>query len=375
MEAFLCNSFASLEEVEPAWKKVCTPEGLADHPFWAADWLTLWWKHFGAGEAMRWVLVRDDGRLIAIAPLRRRRRVVSGFGEGVTDYGGFLLAEDPEKGVSGVWTALREGETHADRLALDPLPVNSPTLSGWCSLLDGLGWPYWVWPTYQAPAVRWPDGWEAYWAGRKAKLKANLRRRRRSLESLGEVTITHCASEGELDALWPETQRLHRARWRGRHTRSLFTHPLGQQFYRAVASAFLHLGWLDLAFLCLDGRPIAFHYGFRYKRRYYYYIPAFDPDYAAYAPSTQLMIYLMQRAWETGCEVFDFLIGDEPYKYDWATEDQQTVRLVFPLRQGWSRATTTLAVGRERLIQELRHSPAIRRVVKPLLGWKKTLVG
>jgi CelD/BcsL family acetyltransferase involved in cellulose biosynthesis len=136
-----------------------------------------------------------------------------------------------------------------------------------------------------------------------------------------------------------------------------------------VAKAFLKRGWLDLAFLCLDGQPIAFHFGFRYRRRYYYYIPAFDPSCAAYAPSTQLLVRLMRKACEEGFEVFDFLIGNEPYKYDWATENHLTAKLVFPLHQGWRSTTTALAVGRERLIHKAQRSPAVRRVVKPILGW------
>jgi CelD/BcsL family acetyltransferase involved in cellulose biosynthesis len=153
-----------------------------------------------------------------------------------------------------------------------------------------------------------------------------------------------------------------------------------------VAKAFLKRGWLDLAFLCLDGQPIAFHFGFRYRRRYYYYIPAFDPSCAAYAPSTQLLVRLMRKACEEGFEVFDFLIGNEPaceegfevfdflignepYKYDWATENHLTAKLVFPLHQGWRNTTTALAVGRERLIHKAQRSHAVRRVVKPILGW------
>jgi CelD/BcsL family acetyltransferase involved in cellulose biosynthesis len=368
METFLCHSVAELEEVAPSWKEVCSPEGLADHPFWTADWLSLWWKYFGAKDAMRWVVVREDGRLAAIAPLWRKGWLISCFGEGVSDYAGFLLPKESEEELSVVLEALRQHETHALRVAIDPLPYGSPTLVSLCSLLERLDWPHWVWPTYEAPAVRWSKGWEAYWDSRKAKLKANVRRRRRNLESLGEVTISRCESEEDLNAMWPETQRLHQARWHGRYTRSLYTHPVGQEFYKALAQAFLIRGWLDLTFLYLDSKPIAFHFGFCYGGRFYYYIPAFDPAYAAYAPSTQLLVHLLERSFEAGFEVFDFLIGDEPYKYDWATENQQTFRLVFPLRQGWSKTATTLAVHWERFVQKLRSSPSVRRLAKPALG-------
>lgn len=369
METLLCDSLTALERAEPAWRELCSPEGLADHPFWTAEWLTLWWEHFGAGNDMRWVVVRDGARPVALAPLWRKGQVMSCFGEGVTDYAGFLLPDNPEGVFPLVWDALVQGESGGRRVVLDPLPTDSPTWTGLRGLLDKLGWPYWGWPSYEAPAARWPEGWDAYWAGRKSKLKANLRRRRRNLESLGEVTVVYCESQEELDSLWPEAQRLHRARWHGRYTQSLFTRPVGEGFYKALAREFLRRGWLDMAFLSLDGRPIAFHFGFRYKRRYYYYIPAFDPRYAPYAPSTQLLVRLMRRACQEGFEVFDFLIGNEPYKYDWATETHVTGRLVFPMRrQGWSKTATALAAGRDRLLQQCRESPAVRRLTKPVLG-------
>jgi hypothetical protein len=107
-------------------------------------------------------------------------------------------------------------------------------------------------------------------------------------------------------------------------------------------------GLLDLRVLDAGGRPIAMHAGVVHAGRYYYWLPAHDPDASAYSPGTLLLEHLLESAYQHGWE-FDFLLGGEPYKLAYATH----VRLVglagqVPLPQRAYRALRSAAVAQVR---------------------------
>ena len=64
-----------------------------------------------------------------------------------------------------------------------------------------------------------------------------------------------------------------------------------------------------------DEEPVAAAFGFQDERAYYLYNSAYDPRAAAASPGAVLVDSLVQRAIAAGLERFDFLKGDEPYKF------------------------------------------------------------
>jgi CelD/BcsL family acetyltransferase involved in cellulose biosynthesis len=130
-------------------------------------------------------------------------------------------------------------------------------------------------------------------------------------------------------------------------------------------------GWLDLAALELDGRLLAFALTFKRGGTLFYYLPAFDPDYARYAPSAMLLAHLIETACGEGLGELDFMLGDEPYKAQWASGSRSTSRLVIGAPTVAGRLALAgfrgYLVGRERA----RRSPLIQRARR--YGWRGLL--
>ena len=115
---------------------------------------------------------------------------------------------------------------------------------------------------------------------------------------------------------------LHARRWQGQHTSTVFSSSsTGRSFYRGSIPSAVRQGFADLSLLKLDERVIASAIGFHHAHEFSYYMPAWDPVYQRYAPSTLLIVHLMQYASARGATRFDFMLGDEPYKAQWATSD------------------------------------------------------
>jgi CelD/BcsL family acetyltransferase involved in cellulose biosynthesis len=75
-----------------------------------------------------------------------------------------------------------------------------------------------------------------------------------------------------------------------------------------------HTGWLRFMRLDWDGRPIAFHYGFRYRGTYHWDTPSFAIDLAHRSPGSVLIRQLLLAAIAEGAETFDFGLGDLEFK-------------------------------------------------------------
>jgi len=98
-----------------------------------------------------------------------------------------------------------------------------------------------------------------------------------------------------------------------------------REFHLGLAKSFASNGWLNLAFLSLDGEPVAAKYGFIYGNKFYSYLSGFAPDYSKYRVGSVINMYLLRAMIDRGLKEFDFLNGEEPYKTRWNTRVRRVV--------------------------------------------------
>src|SRR5205823_1558429 len=125
------------------------------------------------------------------------------------------------------------------------------------------------------------------------------------------------AAKDDLDGGMEALFRLHQRRWRGRGLPGQFASGRVRAFHREVAQQCATRGWLRLHTLRLDGRIQAVLYCFHYGGGGYYYLGGFEPELARYSPGTVLTAHAIRSAIDEGAREFDFVRGDEPYKYVW----------------------------------------------------------
>jgi CelD/BcsL family acetyltransferase involved in cellulose biosynthesis len=130
----------------------------------------------------------------------------------------------------------------------------------------------------------------------------------------------------DVESALQTTIDLHRKRW-GVHGVSDAFQPEVIPFHREFARLAAELGWLRLSVLRLDGTSVAALYGFRYGSTYYFYQSGFDPDYAKHSVGVALMGWTIKAAIEEGAVEYDFLHGDEEYKFHWASGVRSLNRL------------------------------------------------
>ncbi|HEY7767257.1 GNAT family N-acetyltransferase [Longimicrobium sp.] len=210
-------------------------------------------------------------------------------------------AADPPTGVRPVaWipVALRGTVTLAEWKGAGAPPECEP-----CPYLDWRGTPSW-----EEAAARLPQ-------------QTDTRRKGRKLEA--EVgPIRYVADD-------PDPAAFQRClQWKSRQYRAT---GVGDGFAdRRNVELFERLrdtGLLTISSLYAGERLAAVHFGVLHEGRFASWIPAYDVELQKYSPGRLLQHAMMEDSFRRGDTEFDFLIGDEEYKYLYATH----VRIAGPV--------------------------------------------
>jgi hypothetical protein len=92
----------------------------------------------------------------------------------------------------------------------------------------------------------------------------------------------------------------------------------------------------------IDGRPVAWNYGFRFGGSWFWYLPTFQMEYEHVSPGSCLLRLMVEEgARDASLQWLDLGLGDEPYKERFANNTRET-RYVH-LSRGFQRHVASLA--------------------------------
>jgi CelD/BcsL family acetyltransferase involved in cellulose biosynthesis len=139
------------------------------------------------------------------------------------------------------------------------------------------------------------------------------------MRKLGSVDIDHFCEHARIEPLLAAFFAQHIKRWAGTPFPSLFLDGKQRAFYHKLSEFVSSRGWLRFTRVSLDNEPVAFHFGFLFQNAFLWYKPCFDINGAHQSPGEVLLRALLLQSREEGAEVFDFGLGDEPFKSRFAT--------------------------------------------------------
>jgi len=183
-------------------------------------------------------------------------------------------------------------------------------------------------PVFDCPRTHLGVSFDEYLQRLSASTRYSLGRKRRKLErECGKVTVDHFYLKNnpeKLDTLFD----LHKQRWSVlKDKRSTFSSEYRRSFNRKLLQRFDEGGGY-FSCMSIEGKPVSIMYVFVYKENAFFYQNGWDPAYAAYGIGMLNIQYAIRHAIELGCKSFDFLRGEEAYKYHLCEDSRQayTVR-------------------------------------------------
>jgi len=159
-----------------------------------------------------------------------------------------------------------------------------------------------------------PSSWETYLARLSGKHRHELQRKMRRLErDAPDAHASSVSAPAEIEARLADFLTLHRS---SRVGKARFMDDRMEQFFRRALRAFAERGAARLWFLDTAGGPIAAFVTIEWDGTVGLYNSGFAPARAALSPGVVLLAQVIRDAIARGREKFDFLRGEERYKYE-----------------------------------------------------------
>jgi len=336
MQFSLIRTEEGLNSLAGEWNTLLSQS--ASHvPFLRHEYLSAWWQTRGGGEwpqaELFTVIARDKGgALRGVAPMfftpnREGQPALMLLGSiEISDYLDVLARpEDLSPFLEGLMVYL-EGLQAPAWNVLDwyNLLESSPTLETLQAVARRRGWSFDQERLQHCPYIPLPGDWETYLASIDKKQRHEIRRKMRRLEmetpSRWYIMEDEASLEAEVEAFMDMmAQDLNKRRF--------LTDQMRVQFRISMREAF-RAGWLQLAFLEIGGEKAAGYINFDYLNSIWVYNSAINFKFREQSPGWVLLGYLLKWANEHKREVFDFMRGDEDYKYRFGGVDRRVVRAI-----------------------------------------------
>lgn len=297
------------------------------------EWQSTWWTHLGRGELFLLAMRGDDGSLLGLAPLyivetAQGERFLSVVGcADVSDYLDIIAATCQEEAACvALFNFLASVEAPAwDAAVLCNLPESSPTCSMAESLAPRYGFTARLRASDVCPVINLPNTWEEYLATLDKKQRHELRRKMRKAERDAKIRRYIAGPEHDLSSEAEDFITLHQKSSAGKEE---FMDERMKSFFRAMMQCLAERGWLQLSFLEINGEKAASMLCFDYNNEILVYNSGYDPRYAYLSPGLVLLSHCIQHAIALGRKRFDFLRGDEDYKFRFGGRETRIYQLV-----------------------------------------------
>jgi CelD/BcsL family acetyltransferase involved in cellulose biosynthesis len=297
-------------------------------PFASHAWLARWWETYGAGSRLMLLRLVDGSQVVGgVAFYLRARRL-----EGVFAVRELRLVGDRHVGSEGLDAVVARGH---EAEAAAALSGHLGQARGWdVAHLQGLR-PGAVllrpeaFAGQRASAVRAVNRCPVLSlptdrpvAPLKKDFASRVARKSRGLLDRGSLKFARCCEEREITPLLEALFADHQTRWAGRGEAGAFADEKKRSFYGRVAVDLLRSGRLELFGLWDGDRPRAVLFGASGGKTLFYLQSAFDSTLAPHGPGNVLMYQILRQVQERGFERFDFMKGDEAYKFQWTSEEE-----------------------------------------------------
>jgi CelD/BcsL family acetyltransferase involved in cellulose biosynthesis len=327
MTTQIINGPDVFNQLADEWNNLAV-HGITNTPFQTLAYQETWWRNLHPENAtLHTITVRqDNNNLIAIACLY--------VGDGILHFNGCVEETDyldliaaPEHAEAG-WTAVFEAITQPDfpewhTAQFCNIPADSPSRPILVKLASESDLACQEEIFEVCPVISLPDSFDAYLAQIDSKQRREIKRKLRrangadaKLIIIGPDDDLEQAVNDFLDLLQKST--FEKRDWLTKGRRAVF---------HETAQAAMQAGTLQLMFIEVNDSKAATLFNFDYNNRIWVYNSGLDPAaFGQLSLGVVLTAKAIEWATENGRSEFDFLRGNETYKYRFGATDTEIYR-------------------------------------------------
>ena len=176
------------------------------------------------------------------------------------------------------------------------------------------------------PIIDLPSDWEDYLMMLDKKQRHEVRRKLRKADGEPDTRFIIVGPDHDLRTEMQNFIDLHQ---KSAPEKDAFMDPQMQRFFFEAAQVLQAQGWLQLVFVEIDGQKAATLLNFDYGDAILVYNSGYDPSqFRHLSPGIVVTARSIEHAIAQGRSKFDFLRGDEIYKYRFGAQDTEVRRLL-----------------------------------------------
>jgi len=310
-------------------------QSIADTPFSRHEYLSEWWKTLGGGEWKQAELVlisaTENDQLVGIAPLfiteydGRQALMLVGSIE-ISDYLDLIVrADDLPRFLSGLLDFLASRFASNDNWSgIDwyNLPDSSPTPAALKTESGRRGWTHHEEIYRPTPRIALNGSFEEYLSRLDKKQRHEIRRKMRRAAESGKVRFYVVDKDADIET---ELDSFFHLMVQDPNKAMFLRDAMRDQMSTTIRAAH-EGGYLWLGFLEVEGVKAAASLNFDYKNKLWGYNSGVRRDFMELSPGWVLLAHVIQWCCENGRYEFDFMRGDEEYKYRFGGVNRYVMR-------------------------------------------------
>ncbi len=340
----LIRNLHELEALRDHWD-VLLKRSASDNLFLSWEWISTWSRVYLKGDHLFVIVVYEGEEPVAIAPWWQEERRLAGFstlrrlrflgtGNVCSDYLDIIVRTDQHsQWLRPIWQELFGPlRSQWDVIEYSDTPAGSEALTcfyRWADE-DDRCLTRRVNQITTCPYLSLPATAEEFRGSLSATKRYALSRSRRHFDARGSVTFRYSDCAHEVSATMDRLRTLNTRSWTERGHSGSFATDKFIRFHNEVAQSMLGVRSLVLCSLWVDESYLGSFYGFQHGHVLYYYIMSVERSDENHVNAGDLLLAeCMEEGVRRGCSEFDFLRGDESYKYRWTRTHRQNLSLNF----------------------------------------------
>lgn len=325
------------QELATAWDELLK-QSILDVPFLKFSHLKIWWQTRGGGEwpdsdELMIVSAFEGNELLGLAPLfthDKNTLLLLGSKE-ICDYLDLIVKpENLHSFVKGLADYISSPLFPKwNQIIFHNLMQTSATIDALKETAQQMGWEFSTECRKQSPFIQLPGNWNEYLLSIDKKQRHEIRRKTRRAEEKADLCWYFFEDKGHLaDATSDFLDLMEKD-----PEKSQFLTPQMREHMRAVMQWAFENKMLQLSFLEIDGRKAASYFCFYYQNKILVYNSGYDPNFSEFSPGWVLLGYLLKWANENQISEFDFMRGNEDYKYRFGGKDRCVICVILKRKE------------------------------------------
>ncbi|HLC73596.1 MAG TPA: GNAT family N-acetyltransferase [Candidatus Nanoarchaeia archaeon] len=321
--------------IKDDWNKLLN-ESQNPNIFLTWEWLYEWFDILGSEFNLYVITVKENNCIIGIAPFILNKnnfpqiKIISYIGSTsvCSDYLDLIIKQGYEEDVTQeLFDFLKNNYKEWDIIMLSDMNLNSKNLNIIMGYAKNNNLVSKLKVITKCPYIILPHDFKQFLNRFGHDSRYKFRRSQKKLNEELKSSIIHVNNENDLRKSMDYIFELNSKRWKKAGSKGSFYNEGLRNFNINVSKRFLKNGWLQLDYMTMGDRVIAYCHNFKFKNKIYGYSTSHDPDpsLTKLGPGRILQLKCIENAINSGILEYDLLRGTSEYKYSFSKEERTLV--------------------------------------------------